>query len=81
MLWLDRCEARNSTETGWTEYIPFGDIWNGDDGADCGYPESVQRADGQIVTAWYSNNSPLHIGYHLGVTIWKAPELKGKSIQ
>ncbi len=51
------------------------------DGGDCGYPESVQREDGRIVTAWYSNNSPLHTGYHLGVTIWKAPKSKGKSLR
>ena len=43
------------------------------DGGDCGYPSSVQKANGDIVTAWYSNNSPLHQGYHLGVTVWKAP--------
>jgi hypothetical protein len=51
------------------------------DGGDCGYPASVQHADGRVVTAWYSNKSPLHIGYHLGVTIWKAPEFKRKSVQ
>lgn len=44
------------------------------DGGDCGYPSSVLRADGTIVTAWYSNRSPQHTGYHLGVTIWKAPD-------
>lgn len=43
------------------------------DGGDCGYPSSVQRADGSIVTAWYSNQSPQHQGYHLGVTVWNAP--------
>ena len=43
------------------------------DGGDCGYPSSIQQADGSIVTAWYSNNSPQHTGYHLGVTVWKAP--------
>ncbi|WP_299468802.1 sialidase family protein [uncultured Gimesia sp.] len=43
------------------------------DGGDCGYPSSVQRADGSVVTAWYSNNSPQHTGYHLGMTVWNAP--------
>lgn len=41
--------------------------------ADCGYPSSVQRGDGAIVTAWYANRSPIHDGYHLGVTVWRAP--------
>lgn len=41
--------------------------------ADCGYPSSVQRADGKIVTAWYSKQSPDHDGYHMGVTIWADP--------
>lgn len=41
--------------------------------ADCGYPSSVQRKDGSVVTAWYSKESPQHVGYHMGVTIWRAP--------
>ncbi|MBN2293267.1 MAG: exo-alpha-sialidase [Pirellulales bacterium] len=48
-----------------------------DDGGDCGYPASVQMADGKIVTAWYSNKSPDHVGYHLGVTLWEAPATAG----
>lgn len=44
------------------------------DGGDCGYPSSVQLQNGQIVTAWYSSNSPEHVGYHLGVSIWSAPK-------
>ena len=42
--------------------------------ADCGYPSSVQRADGKIVTAWYSKQTPQHDGYHMGVTTWHAPK-------
>jgi len=41
--------------------------------ADCGYPSSVQRADGSIVTAWYAGRSPLRDGYHMGATVWRAP--------
>lgn len=41
--------------------------------SDCGYPSSVQRADGKIVTAWYSKASAEHDGYHMGVAIWEAP--------
>ncbi|MCB1236647.1 MAG: exo-alpha-sialidase [Verrucomicrobiae bacterium] len=43
------------------------------DGADCGYPSSVQLPNGKIVTAWYANRTPDHEGYHLGVTVWDAP--------
>lgn len=46
------------------------------DGGDCGYPSSVELADGKIVTAWYSNKTPDHEGYHLGVTVWEAEERK-----
>ncbi|MCB1061842.1 MAG: exo-alpha-sialidase [Verrucomicrobiae bacterium] len=43
------------------------------DGGDCGYPSSVQLANGKIVTAWYSKETPDHVGYHMGVSIWEAP--------
>ncbi|MBM4044470.1 MAG: hypothetical protein FJ279_05095 [Planctomycetes bacterium] len=41
--------------------------------ADCGYPSSVQLSGGAIVTAWYSKETPDHVGYHMGVTVWNAP--------
>lgn len=44
--------------------------------ADCGYPSSVQLADGSIVTAWYAKESPEHAGYHMGVSVWRAPAAK-----
>jgi hypothetical protein len=44
--------------------------------SDCGYPSSVQRADGKIVTAWYSKASLNHERYHMGVAIWEAPAAK-----
>jgi hypothetical protein len=40
---------------------------------DCGYPSSVQRADGKIVTAYYSQAVENHDRYHMGVAIWDAP--------
>jgi len=46
------------------------------DGGDCGYPSSVELADGKIVTAWYSSESPQHKGYHMGVSVWQAPDIK-----
>lgn len=39
-------------------------------GSDCGYPSSVQRADGKIVTAFYSSSEQSHNRYHMGVSIW-----------
>ena len=41
--------------------------------ADCGYPSSVQRADGKIVTAYYSRKNEQCDHYHMGVVIWDAP--------
>ena len=40
---------------------------------DCGYPSSVQRADGAIVTAYYSGSVQNHTRYHMGVVIWTPP--------
>ena len=40
---------------------------------DCGYPSSVQRPDGQIVTAYYSKSAPECERYHMGVAIWQPP--------
>ncbi len=40
---------------------------------DCGYPSTVQRADGKLVTAWYAGASEYHARYHMGVAIWEAP--------
>ena len=40
---------------------------------DCGYPSSVQRPDGMVVTAYYANGSPLYDGYYMGVVIWRPP--------
>lgn len=42
-------------------------------GLDCGYPSSVQRADGKIVTAYYSSRVDYHWRWHMGVSIWEAP--------
>ncbi|MFC1454327.1 sialidase family protein, partial [Verrucomicrobiota bacterium] len=41
------------------------------DSADSGYPSSVQRKDGQVVTAYYARGIPGHKGYHMGVVIWE----------
>ena len=41
--------------------------------SDCGYPSSVQRADGKIITAYYAKRVENHERYQMGVAIWDAP--------
>lgn len=66
-------EAMISADRGadWSEPVRLAD-WNGLDG---GYPSTVQRADGQMVTAYYSSALPgdppdSHGSYHLEVITW-----------
>jgi hypothetical protein len=63
--------AKFSSDDGKTWSDPIR-LMRSDDG-DCGYPSSVQRADGRIVTAYYSRKAAEHDGYHMGVAIWAAP--------
>ncbi len=65
--------AQISTDEGrcWGEPI-F--LVNFENVADCGYPSSVQQADGTIVTAYYCKNIPTHNRYHMGVTRWRPDE-------
>lgn len=37
---------------------------------DGGYPSSVQRPDGRIVTAYYAKRVENHERYHMGVAVW-----------
>ena len=66
-------EAMISSDSGesWSDPIRVAD-WNGLDG---GYPSCVQRADGQIVTAYYSSalDGQPHDsmqGYHMAAVVW-----------
>jgi acetyl esterase/lipase len=68
-------EAMISSDRGetWSSAVRLAD-WNGLDG---GYPSCVQRADGQIVTAYYSSALPGEPpdsmkGYHMAVIVWDA---------
>jgi len=68
-------EAMISADGGeaWSKPVRLVD-WNGLDG---GYPSSVQRKDGQIVTAYYSSALPgeppnSYKGYHMAVIVWDA---------
>ncbi|WP_395741531.1 sialidase family protein [Prosthecobacter sp.] len=41
--------------------------------SDCGYPSSIQLANGKIVTAYYSKSAPECAHYHMGAVVWEAP--------
>ena len=45
---------------------------------DGGYPSSVQRPDGKIVTAYYAAKIKGHSRYHMGVVIWSPPPAAAK---
>lgn len=63
--------AKISSDEGktWGEPIRLANSLDGD----CGYPSSVQRADGKIVTAYYAKRAENHHRYHMGVAIWEPP--------
>lgn len=64
--------AQLSSDEGvtWTEPSKLvADLSSGD----CGYPSSIQRPDGSIVTAYYSAGTPSHQRYHMGTLLWKLP--------
>jgi len=63
--------AKLSSDEGktWGEPIRLAHSLEGD----CGYPSSVQRGDGKIVTAYYAKRVENHERYHMGVAIWEAP--------
>ncbi len=45
---------------------------------DCGYPSSVQLANGEIVTAYYARSAPWYQRYHMGVLRWRPAMVKVK---
>jgi photosystem II stability/assembly factor-like uncharacterized protein len=49
----------------WSAPLRVVDWWG-----DGGYPSSVQRPDGQVVTAYYAARTAGHERYHMGVVIW-----------
>lgn len=66
--------ARLSSDGGQTWGLPQVLVNLGADRVDCGYPASVQLADGTIVTAYYAASAESHHRYHMGVVRWQAPE-------
>lgn len=45
---------------------------------DCGYPASVQLANGTVVTGYYADKTPQFTGYQFSTVIWKLPEAIAK---
>lgn len=41
---------------------------------DGGYPSSVQRADGQVLTVFYAQKTDYHDKYHMGAVVWDVPK-------
>lgn len=60
-------DARFSRDQGQTWSEPYRVI---DCSGDLGYPSSVERADGQVVTAYYASRVEGHPHYHMGIVIW-----------
>jgi hypothetical protein len=42
---------------------------------DCGYPSTLSLGDGELLTACYTDLSPLHEGYHLLMIHWRLSEM------
>jgi hypothetical protein len=42
---------------------------------DCGYPSTIALRDGELLTACYTDCSPLHRGYHLLTIRWRFEEM------
>ncbi len=68
--------AKLSTDEGktWGEPLRLADSL----AHDCGYPSSIQRPDGTIVTAYYTASAAQHTRYHMGVVLWRAPSKEGQ---
>jgi hypothetical protein len=60
-------DARFSRDHGQTWSDPYRVL---DCSGDLGYPSSVERADGQVVTAYYASRMGGHLHYHMGIVIW-----------
>lgn len=65
-------DARVSADEGQTWSVPVRLVPLAQ--ADLGYPSSVQRADGKVVSVWYASTAAEHNRYHMGVQIWDTDE-------
>jgi hypothetical protein len=66
--------ARASHDAGLTWGPPAVVFRFADDATDCGYPSTVSCADGSLLTACYTDASPLFSGYHLLALRWRFEE-------
>ena len=60
-------DVRFSRDEGMTWSEPWRVVDFMDDG---GYPSSVQRPDGQVLTAYYARRISAHDRYHMGTVVW-----------
>jgi len=77
-------EAMISRDQGktWSDEVRLAN-WNGADG---GYPSTVQRKDGQMVTAYYCSGLPgqeakTFDGYHMEVIVWDAKRTFSQAVE
>lgn len=66
--------CRVSRDNGKTWSWPFRLLHLEEGNFDCGYPSSIQSADGTIITAYYAATSRWHKRYHMGVIRWRMKE-------
>ena len=65
--------ARLSRDAG-VNWSPPAVLFQFGEATDCGYPSSTICADGSLLTACYSDRSPLYEGYHLLTLRWRLDE-------
>ena len=68
--------TRLSADSGQTWSAPRV-VVNLEGATDCGYPSSVEAADGTIITVYYCNSIPAHTRFHMGVMRWRVEAVEG----
>jgi len=68
-------DVRFSNDDGATWSRPFRVV---DFPGDGGYPSSVQRPDGRVLTAYYASEIEGHKRYHMGVVVWDPATTRGR---
>jgi hypothetical protein len=63
-------EVRFSADQGETWGVPFSVAQTS---GDRGYPDSVQLANGKIVTVYYAQSTALYAGYQMAAAVWTPP--------
>ena len=63
-------EVRFSSNQGETWDTPFSVAQTS---GDRGYPDSVQLANGKIVTVYYAQSTSLYAGYQMAAVVWTPP--------